>query len=53
MNYYSRDKMLEEGIPFIWENKQIYMPFLGILLQKFLFLHRNFYCQHFMENGTI
>ena len=26
--------MLEEGIPFIWENKQIYMPFLGILLQK-------------------
>ncbi len=34
MNYYSRDKMLEEGIPFIWENKQIYMPFLGILLKK-------------------
>lgn len=34
MNYYSRDKMLEEGIPFIWENRQIYMPFLGILLNQ-------------------
>lgn len=34
MNYYARDKMLEEGIPFIWENRQIYMPFLGILLQQ-------------------
>ncbi len=34
MNYYSRDKMLEEGIPFIWENRQIYMPFLGILLRQ-------------------
>ena len=26
--------MLEEGIPFIWENRQIYMPFLGFLLQQ-------------------
>lgn len=34
MNYYSRDKMLEEGIPFIWEKRQIYMPFLGLLLQQ-------------------
>lgn len=33
LNYYSRDKMLEEGIPFIWENHEIYMPFLGILLK--------------------
>ncbi len=33
LNYYSRDKMLEEGIPFIWENRQVYMPFLGFLLQ--------------------
>lgn len=31
---YPRDRMLEEGIPFIWENHQIYMPFLGILLRK-------------------
>lgn len=34
LNYYSRDKMLEEGIPFIWEERQVYMPFLGLLLQK-------------------
>lgn len=34
LNYYSRDKMLEEGIPFIWEERQVYMPFLGVLLQK-------------------
>lgn len=34
LNYYSRDKMLEEGIPFIWEQKQIYIPFLGLLLQN-------------------
>ena len=34
LTYYSRDKMLEEGIPFIWEEHQIYMPFLGLLLQK-------------------
>ena len=34
MNYYSKDKMLEEGIPFILENRQIYMPFLGILLTQ-------------------
>lgn len=34
MNYYARDKMLEEGIPFIWEGRQIYMPFLGVLLDQ-------------------
>ena len=34
MNYYTRDKMLEEGIPFIWENRQVYIPFLGFLLQQ-------------------
>ena len=32
MNYYSRDAMLEEGIPFVWENHQIYLPFIGTLL---------------------
>lgn len=31
---YPREKMIEEGIPFIWENHQIYMPFLGILLRE-------------------
>lgn len=33
-NYYAREKMLEEGISFIWENGDIYLPFLGMFLQK-------------------
>ena len=32
MNYYTRDAMLEEGIPFVWEGHQIYLPFIGTLL---------------------
>lgn len=32
MNYYTRDVMLEEGIPFVWEGHQIYLPFVGALL---------------------
>ncbi|MBR4489871.1 hypothetical protein IKP13_04485 [bacterium] len=34
MNCYSRDRMLEEGIPFIWEDHQIYLPFLGVMLNQ-------------------
>lgn len=34
LHAYTRNKMLEEGIPFIWENHQIYMPFVGVLLKK-------------------
>ena len=34
MNYYSRDKMLEEGNSFVWENHQVYMPFLGLMLSQ-------------------
>ena len=34
MNYYAKDKMVEEGIPFIWEKHQVYLPFLGILLNE-------------------
>lgn len=34
LNYYSRDKMLEEGIPFIWEKHQVYIPFLGLMLRS-------------------
>lgn len=34
LNYYAKDKLLEEGIPFIWEGKQVYLPFLGVLLQN-------------------
>jgi hypothetical protein len=33
VNQYSKDKMLEEGIPFVLENRQVYMPFLGVLLR--------------------
>jgi hypothetical protein len=33
LNPYSLEKMLEEGIPFVLEDRQIYMPFLGILLK--------------------
>ena len=32
INYYSRDKMVEEGIPFVLQDKEIYLPFLGVLL---------------------
>ena len=34
MNYYSRDVMLKEGIPFVWEGHQIYMPFIGTLINE-------------------
>ncbi|MCD8106050.1 MAG: hypothetical protein LUF35_13910 [Lachnospiraceae bacterium] len=34
MKSYPREKMIEEGIPFIWEDHQIYMPFLGMLLKQ-------------------
>lgn len=34
MNYYAKEKMLSEGIPFIWEDHQVYLPFLGILLNS-------------------
>ena len=32
-NLYSINTMISEGIPFIIENREIYLPFLGILLQ--------------------
>lgn len=34
LDYYTREKLLEEGIPFIWENHQIYIPFFGLLLTQ-------------------
>lgn len=34
LNQYTRDKMIEEGIPFILSGKFIYMPFLGIALHE-------------------
>ena len=32
MNYYIRDALLNEGIPFVWEGHQVYLPFIGALL---------------------
>ena len=32
MNYYTRDALLDEGLPFVWEGHQIYLPFIGTLL---------------------
>jgi hypothetical protein len=32
VNQYAAAKMLEEGIPFIRENRQVYLPFLGMLI---------------------
>lgn len=34
LNCYSTDRMMEEGIPFIIEDKQMYLPFLGMLLSE-------------------
>lgn len=35
LNYYSINKLIEEGIPFIWKNHQIYIPALGLLLKQY------------------
>lgn len=32
LNYYAKDTLLQEGIPFVWENHQLYLPFMGLLL---------------------
>lgn len=34
LTYYARDKMIEEGIPFVWEGRQLYVPFLGMVLSS-------------------
>jgi len=63
MKPYPRAKMLEEGIPFIWEDHQAYLPFLGIVLRqndareikpcnRMSFLTQKKCCsRHFMGNG--
>ena len=33
-SYYIREKMIEEGIPFVLKNKQVYLPFIGYLLSN-------------------
>ncbi|MBK5253056.1 MAG: hypothetical protein JJE03_01075 [Peptostreptococcaceae bacterium] len=35
LNYYAKEMMLLEGIPFILEGKQIYLPFLGMALSNY------------------
>lgn len=32
LTYYAKEQLLSEGIPFIWENHQLYLPFLGMML---------------------
>lgn len=32
--FYIKEKLLEEGIPFVLENKQVYLPFIGLLLKE-------------------
>ena len=34
MTYYSRDRMIEENIPFVWEGKQLYIPHIGMALNS-------------------
>lgn len=34
LSYYTKEVMLNEGIPFILEGKQVFLPFLGMLLSK-------------------
>lgn len=34
LGYYTKSKMLEEGIPFVIENSQVYLPSLGVYLNK-------------------
>lgn len=32
MSNYARESMVKEGIPFVWQGHQVYLPFLGMLL---------------------
>ena len=32
VSFYSREKMMQEGIPFVIKGKDVYLPFLGVLL---------------------
>ena len=34
LNYYTKEAMMNEGIPFIIEGKQVFLPFLGMLLSE-------------------
>ena len=34
LNGYTKDRLIEEGIPFVIQEKQIYLPFLGVALSN-------------------
>lgn len=33
-SFYIKEKLLEEGIPFVLKDKQVYLPFIGYLLSN-------------------
>lgn len=33
-SFYIKEKLVEEGIPFVLKNKQVYLPFIGLLLSN-------------------
>ena len=34
LTYYAKDALLKEGVPFVWEGRQLYLPFLGMILNS-------------------
>jgi hypothetical protein len=34
LSYYAKESLLREGIAFVWENHQLYLPFMGVLLNS-------------------
>lgn len=34
MSSYAREALVKDGIPFVWEGHQVYLPFLGMLLDS-------------------
>ena len=34
MTYYAKDALLQEGIPFVWEGRLMYLPFIGTMLSS-------------------
>ena len=32
--FYIKEKLMEEGIPFVIENKQVYLPFIGYFISN-------------------
>ncbi|MDO4633140.1 MAG: hypothetical protein Q4B01_04715 [Eubacteriales bacterium] len=34
IQYYKKEALIDRGIPYIWSNKQMYLPFLGMILSN-------------------